>query len=382
MAESASTGHGANKQEALKGLHSDVFAAHMHPFWATTKDVAHDEVAQLLSPQKAVPWVWKYADIGPLLKRAAELVTMEDSDRRSLVMVNPGLAPRRASVTTMYTAYRFNGVDEIMPPHKHSASACRFGLEGGGNFTSVEGENVVFGPGDLILTANDAWHNFGSIGNEGALNLSVLDFPLVEMLHALEFHHNYTEIENGKEVEKKEQSARYPADYSKLVYGQGGLLPRFVDHHRAGGNASPQVVYRWEAMEAVLDAHMDHDGDPHDGIIVDYVNPRTGGPVFETISFYIQMLRPGEKTEPKRETASLLLAPFKGSGYSIIDGERFDWTEFDTIAIPGGCWVEHVNGSQTEPTILFGGTDAPVQKKLQLYKCWGRKSEGDLLRLL
>ncbi len=381
MSVTATSDTGANRKEALKGLHSDVFSANMHPFWATTKDVEHDEVAQLMSPQKAVPWVWKYSDIGPLLERAAELITMADSDRRSLVLVNPGLAPRRASVTTMYTAYRFNGVDEIMPPHKHSASACRFGLLGGGNFTSVEGENVVFGPGDMILTPNDAWHNFGSIGNEGALNLSVLDFPLVETLHALEFHHHYTEMENGKEVEKKEQSARYPVDYSKLVYGQGGMMPRFVDHHRAGGFASPQVVYRWEAMETLLDAHKDHEGDPHDGIIIDYVNPRTGGPVFETINYYIQMLRPGEKTAPKRETANLLLAPFKGKGHSIVDGERFDWEEFDTLAVPGGCWVEHVNPSETEPVILFGATDSPTQKKLHLYKSWGRNQAGDLLRL-
>ena len=225
------------------------------------------------------------------------------------------------------------------------------------------------------------WHNFGSIGNEGALNLSVLDFPLVETLHALEFHHHYTEMENGKEVEKKEQSARYPVDYSKLVYGQGGMMPRFVDHHRAGGFASPQVVYRWEAMETLLDAHKDHDGDPHDGIIIDYVNPRTGGPVFETINYYIQMLRPGEKTAPKRETANLLLAPFKGKGHSIVDGERFDWEEFDTLAVPGGCWVEHVNPSETEPVILFGATDSPTQKKLHLYKSWGRNQAGDLLRL-
>ena len=106
MSVTATSDTGANRKEALKGLHSDVFSANMHPFWATTKDVEHDEVAQLMSPQKAVPWVWKYSDIGPLLERAAELITMADSDRRSLVLVNPGLAPRRASVTTMYTAYR------------------------------------------------------------------------------------------------------------------------------------------------------------------------------------------------------------------------------------------------------------------------------------
>ena len=68
-------------------------------------------------------------------------------------------------------------------------------------------------------------------------------------------------------------------------------------------------------------------------------------PVFKTITFFVQMLRPGERTLPLRQTASLLVAPFEGSGHSIVDGKRFDWKQFDTLAVPGGAWCEHVNGS-------------------------------------
>ena len=67
--------------------------------------------------------------------------------------------------------------------------------------------------------------------------------------------------------------------------------------------------------------------------------------MFKTITFFVQMLRPGEKTQPLRQTASLLVAPFEGKGHSIVDGKRFDWKEFDTLAVPGGSWCEHVNGS-------------------------------------
>ena len=54
-----------------------------------------------MATSKAIPFVWSYSDIEPLLQRAAELVTMDDSERRSLILVNPGLAPKRASVSTM-----------------------------------------------------------------------------------------------------------------------------------------------------------------------------------------------------------------------------------------------------------------------------------------
>ena len=83
-----------------------------------------------------------------------------------------------------------------MPPHKHSPSAIRFGLTGKGNFTGVDGENITFGPGDMVLTPNDTWHNHGNLGNEPAINLSVLDLPLVETLNAIHFDHDYTEDES------------------------------------------------------------------------------------------------------------------------------------------------------------------------------------------
>ncbi len=99
----------------------------------------------------------------------------------------------------------------------------------------------------------------------------------------------------------------------------------------------------------------------------------TGGPVFKTITFFAQMLRPGEKTLPLRQTASLLVAPFEGKGHSIVDGKRFDWKEFDTLAVPGGSWCEHVNGSDKEPVFLFVASDEPALKKLRTcYKKWGR----------
>lgn len=371
----------SNKKAALNGLYDDIAKSNMFPFWATTEGVEHDEVKQLMATAKAVPFVWKYTDIEPILQRAAQLVSMDDSERRSLILVNSGLAPKRASVSTMYTAYRLNDPDEIMPPHKHSPSAIRFGLTGKGNFTGVDGEDITFGPGDMVLTPNDTWHNHGTVGGEPAVNLSVLDLPLVESLHAVHFDHRYTEIENGQEVEKKVQTPRFPSDYSQRVYGVGGMLPRHVDHRRNGGFSSPMYVYRWEAMQELLDLYKDDDGDPHEGIVIDYTDPTTGGPVFRTINFYVQMLRPGEKTLPQRETASLLLSPFKGKGYSIIDGERFDWDQFDTLAVPGGCWVEHVNASPSEPVVFFGATDAPTQRALLLYKRWGRNQAGDLLRL-
>jgi gentisate 1,2-dioxygenase len=373
-----------NRETALKGLYDDVFSKNMFPFWATSTEVEHDEIKQLLGTARAVPFLWSCADdIEPILHRAVELVTMEDSERRSLILVNPGLAPKRATVSTMYTAYRLNDANEIMPPHRHSPSAVRFGLKGKGNFTGVDGENIVFGPGDMVLTPNDTWHNHGTVGNEQALNLSVLDLPLVETLNAVHFEHDYKEEENGKLVSKTQQTARFSSDYSQRIYGYGGLLPRFASTQKRGaGFSSPMFVYRWEMMRELLDRHRDNDGDPHDGLTVEYVDPTSGGPVFKTITFFAQMLHPGQQTLPVKTTSSLLVSPFEGKGYSIVDGKRYDWNEFDTLAIPGGSWFEHNNTSDKDPLFLFVASDEPTLKKLDLYKKWGRSASGEVSRLL
>ncbi|MEZ5666554.1 MAG: cupin domain-containing protein [Alphaproteobacteria bacterium] len=373
----------SNIKAALDQLYGDVARGHMFPFWATTTEVAHDEVRQLMATQKAVPFVWSYdREIGPLLERAADLISLQDSERRSLILVNPGLSPRRATVTTMYTAYRLNDPHEVMPPHAHSPNAIRFGLTGNRNFTGVAGEDIEFGPGDMVLTPVDTWHNHGNKGDEPAVNLSVLDLPLVEVLNAIHFDHDYVEEENGKLVRKKEQTARFDPDYSRKTYSRGGIMPRFVRHDRGVRGTSPMYVYRWDAMRALLEEHRDHDGDPYEALKAEYVDPTTGLPVFRTMTFFAQMLRPGERTRPLKQTASLLVAPFEGpAGHSIVDGKRFDWARFDTLAVPGGAWCEHVNDT-AEPIVLFVASDEPALRKLGHFRQWGKTPEGAVVRLV
>jgi len=381
MESEAARGH--NLQTALDQLHADVYKRSMAPFWAIDKSVAHDEDSQVKDKKKAVPFVWKYKrDIEPLLYRSAELINTESSERRSLILVNPGLAPRRASVSTMYTAYRLNDPNEVMPPHRHSPNAIRFGLTGTLNFTGVEGENITFGPGDMVLTPHDTWHNHGNQGDDPAINLSVLDLPLCETLNATYFEHDYSEEEKGERVRKAVQSERFPPDYSQRVYGSGGLMPRFLSHHRGTGNASPMYVYRWSAMRETLDKFKDWQGDPHEALLIEYVDPTTGGPVYKTITFFAQMLRPGERTLPLKQNASLLCAPFEGRGHSIIDGTRLEWEPFDTFAVPGGSWCEHVNESDKSPAILFVASDEPTLKALAFYQKHGRKPSGEIVRLV
>ena len=82
-----------------------------------------------------------------------------------------------------------------------------------------------------------------------------------------------------------------------------------------------------------------------------------------------------------KQNSSVLIAPLEGEGHSIIEGSKLDWTPFDTVAIPGGHWCEHVNSSQTSRAILFVASDEPTLKALGFYRKFGKTESGEVLRL-
>src|SRR5919202_1804875 len=69
------------------------------------------------------------------------------------------------------------------------------------------------------------------------------------------------------------------------------LVPTYEQHL---GAHSPLLNYTWERTRAMLADAAAHDaGSPFDGVIMEYVNPRTGGPIMPTIGSHIQWLPPG-----------------------------------------------------------------------------------------
>jgi gentisate 1,2-dioxygenase len=140
-------------------------------------------------------------------------------------------------------------------------------------------------------------------------------------------------------------------------------------------------VYRFDAMRQLLEKHRDYAENPHEGLLIEYVDPLTGGPVYKTMAFFMQMLRPSEKTLPIKQSASLLVAPFEGRGHALVDGKRFELEPFDTIAIPGGHWTEYANDG-SDPLILFIASDEPALAAFGLLARYGRSASGDVVKLI
>ena len=80
-------------------------------------------------------------------------------------------------------------------------------------------------------------------------------------------------------------------------------------------------VYRYEAMRELLYRFRDWDESPRGR--VDRIHASAaGGPVYRTMTFFMQMVRPGETTLPLKQTANLLVSPFSGQGSMTVGEQR------------------------------------------------------------
>lgn len=98
---------------------------------------------------KAVPYVWKYRDLRPHMLHFSESLSLEDAERRVLMLVNPGLQEPPATVTSLYAGIQVILPGETAQAHRHTSNAFRFIIEGEGAYTTVNGERVHMRPGDL-----------------------------------------------------------------------------------------------------------------------------------------------------------------------------------------------------------------------------------------
>src|SRR6266498_4345890 len=139
---------------------------------------------------------------------------------------------------------------------------------------------------------------------------------------------------------------------------------------RFTGNYSPVLNYRFDDVRETL-FQMDRAGDAtsdEEGVMLDYINPLTGGPTLPTIDSHAQLIRPGEHTRAVRDTASRIYHVIEGRGASIIGGQRLEWQKGDTFCAPTWAWREHLVAASDSPAVLFSFDDSPIQKPFALYR--------------
>ena len=333
---------------------------------------------------KTAPHIWHWKEYSPYLDQISEIARKADvspiefADRQSILLLNPGLNGRLQVTNTIRCAISIYNPGDVAPVHLHSPNASRTILSDKGGYTVVEGERCTANRGDLILTPNGTWHDHGNDSDEPVIWIDTLDWPLMEFLDAAWVDHDMPGAQG--------QHQRPAGHLQRRLFAQA-LRPRRhqADLRQPPARRRPRTRRRCSTIRGADVLEMLHSlrkekGDPYEGIKVDFVNPVTGEPVFKTLNYSAQLLRPGEETELKRETAGTYYVVIEGTGATEVGGKRFDWGHNDLFVVPNFLWRRHINTGKTD-AVIYSVSDAALMKNIGQYYAQGRAKNGKVTEL-
>ena len=305
---------------------------------------------------KAVPHVWRWADLLPLAERSGDLVPVgRGGERRAIGLANPGLGGRAYVSPTLWAAIQYLCPGENAPEHRHAQNAFRFVVEGEGVWTVVDGDPVRMSRGDLLLTPGWRFHGHHNVATEPMAWIDGLDIPFSQQMDVGFF-------EFGSERVTDNATPNY--SQGERLWCHPGLRPLSQLQDTV---ASPIGAYRWEFTDQALTQQLllEDEGMPatveQGHAAIRYVNPTTGGDVMPTIRCEFHRLRAGAETPERREVGSTVFQVFEGQGAVVMDGETHKLEKGDMFVIPS--WVPWSLQAETQFD-LFRFSDAPIMERL------------------
>jgi gentisate 1,2-dioxygenase len=327
----------ANFSKEISGLN-------MRPLW--------ERVMRLKPGTAAVPAIWRWNEVRPLLLRACEVITTKEAERRVLMLENPALPGTTFITTTLYAGLQAILPGEIAPTHRHTPNALRFIIEGEGAYTTVEGERAMMRPGDFVVTPGWAWHDHGNTGAGPVIWLDGLDVAFANLLGA-HFREDYPREAQPRSKPDGDSAARFGSN----------LLP--VDD-RPRGIASPILSYPYERTRAALE-QLAKQGDPHPshGWKLRYAHPSTGGHAFPTMAVFMQRFPGGFSGHDYRSTDGTVFCVVEGQGSIAIGETHFGFAPKDVFVVPS--WERYRFVAKTD-CVIFSYSDRAAQDALGFWR--------------
>jgi gentisate 1,2-dioxygenase len=314
---------------------------HLSGFWRTRVPLHAAEL----------PYLWGWETLLDGLLKASKTIGIDQAERRAIRVINPHL-PLKSTSHTLQVTFSIVNPGEVARAHRHNMAAIRFVVRGKGAYTTVAGEPFYMEEGDLILTPNWTWHEHHNESSEPIIWLDGLDGPLIQSLNILFFEESPT---------PEQPITRHTgASLSRMGFA------RTAKTDTADARGIP-FRYAWKDTYNALHAVAESEYDPHDGILLRYINPATGGYTYPTMSCEVQLFKSQGFSKAHRHTSTAIYHVFQGHGRTKVGDHYLDWKKGDTFVVPLWQWHSHENLAHAE-AILFSINDRPVMEALQLYR--------------
>jgi gentisate 1,2-dioxygenase len=303
----------------------EIAALNMKPLW--------ERVMRLKPGTAAVPALWRWKEVRPLLMHACEIITAREAERRVLMLENPALAGTTFITTTLYAGLQAILPNEIAPTHRHTPNALRFLIEGEGAYTAVDGERIRMRPGDFVVTPNWTWHDHGNTGSEPVVWLDGLDTAFANLMGA----------------HFREDA---PEDSPPAVARPAGV--------------SAILSYPYERTREALEKSA-KGGEPHPshGWKLRYTDPATGLDPFPTMAAFMQRLPKGFQGRNCRSTDGAIYCVVEGRGSVSVGETRFEFVPNDVFVIPS--WEAYRFEAKSD-CVIFSYSDRAAQEALGFWR--------------
>ena len=349
--------HGMQPEDTpeLRALYKGFEEAHLNPLWTQTGDLM-----PMHPKPKAVPHVWKWADLLPLAEESGRLVPVgRGGERRAIGLANPGLGGAAYVSPTMWCAIQYLAPGENAPEHRHAQNAFRFVVEGEGVWTVVDGDAVRMSRGDLLLTPGWRFHGHHNIATEPMAWIDGLDIPFSRQMDVGFFEFG---------ADRVTDNATPHFSRNERLWANPGLRPLSGLEDTV---SSPLCAYRWEHTDRALTEQLllEDEGQPATcapgHAAIRYSNPTTGGDVMPTLRCEFHRLRAGTETATRKEVGSSVFQVFEGSGAVVLNGETRRLEKGDLFVVPS--WIPWSLQAETQFD-LFRFSDAPIMERLHFMR--------------
>jgi gentisate 1,2-dioxygenase len=320
-------------------------AANLHPLWDRFRKLTP------VRPQpNDAPMLWRWKDVSRFADRAVAEVSIDDVERRALILVNPAFGGETVTTNNLIAAFTVLDPGDRARPHRHTFAAIRFATQAEGAATIVNGRRCAMHAGDLILTPPMCWHGHINETDHRIIWFDAANIPLLRTLDANFFEPGDPNAnEFWASAEPDEQYWAEPG----LV---GAELGRAAEH-------SPKYRYAGESTRRLLAAlPPGADG----ARTVRYVNPSTGDAVMPALDCHAARLTKGQTTRPKRATHNAICLVVSGEGRSTVGEHTFDWSQHDVFTIPHWTFASHA--SRGGDADLFVVSDRSAFERLGLLR--------------
>lgn len=285
--------------------------------------------------------------------------------RRAVQFIHPSApTPGRGLTPGVQVTLSVLKPGESTVPIRHNSTQVNFCIRGSGT-SIVDGRPINFQQYDVWNYPSFNTYVHTNSGKDLQARLTYSNAALLEMMriHIVEEDPPGT----GPREEEKAADPRRASPFGTFAIGEeGAMLMPYETLINPPSVESRALHWPWATVQAHLDKLAKLGEDYIGRRLYLLYNPKTGRCNGTTPNFFATMtIRPPKIIDrPHRHASSAINYYFRGSGYSVVDGQRYEWTAGDLmVSAPG--WAMHNHASYDDPVYELTVQDQPLNIEME-----------------